>query len=103
MLKKEPDGPEWKNKITHGRFQISEWEQNGQAPREINCFIRCKGKFTQDQQDQLAALGVTLTSIDPTDLSDSLNTGNIPYANLQQVCELDFVISIEFPKLHGMH
>jgi len=93
--------PEWMKKIDlMGRGKIFKWQTGvEQPPKDIRCFIiaRLPADPTDPKNVVLNQLGVTLSAhIENSDI----NTGNIPYANLQKVCELDFIDQIEFPKLH---
>jgi hypothetical protein len=100
MKLKKDNTPEWMGKIDiAGMGQILSWRDGHERPPgEIHCFIIANlltDPAPDPNRDALLRLGVTINS--HVAGSDIL-TGNIPYANLQQVCELPFIQRIEFPK-----
>jgi len=96
LIKK--DQPEWMIKIdSYGQFQLRDWQEgSSRPPAEIHCFIVFSP--TEENKKILTDLGVVLCSTAPK--GATINTGNIPYNLLQQVCELSFIQMIEFPKIH---
>lgn len=89
--------PLWMSKIDlHGQHQLRNW-RNGlePPPSEVRCFV--VGYFDLQDLTTLAALGVVLNV---SKNENKLHTGSIPYAVIQQVCELPFIEQLEFPKKH---
>ena len=84
----------------YGQFQLHRWlDGSERPPANIHCFIVCV--LNDDRKKILTDLGVTLNSIAPS--GGSINRGDIPYADLQKVCELSFIQQIEFPQKLRMH
>jgi len=84
--------PGWHKKLSMASvMQLVRWESGKERPPQmVNGFIN----FDADNADfkqKVEALGVVFHST-----GGGINTGNIPWSHLQDVCELEFVKSVSF-------
>jgi len=91
---KEIEIPDWQKKLDAlSRRQLRSW-QNGRErpPQMLNGFVNFDTAVVENRH-KVEALGVLLYT-----MIGDINTADIPWHHLQDVCELGFIKSVSFSK-----